>query len=77
MVEVSPGVAVRTVVFPNGSPGALGEVRPPQTPVLCMMLLILQPLPFRIRLSGHYLVPPLWEALDLGTLEAPGRCCGS
>ena len=34
MIEVFPGIAVRTIVFPNGSPGALGEVRPPQTPVL-------------------------------------------
>jgi len=40
MIEVSPGIAVRAIVFPNGSPGALGEVRPPQTPVLDTMLLL-------------------------------------
>jgi hypothetical protein len=68
MIELSPGIAVRAIVFPNGSPGALGEVRPPQTPVLDTMLLILQPLSFCIWLSVHYPVSPLWKGLDLSTL---------
>src|SRR5690606_5336741 len=53
MIEILPGGPIRAVILPNGAPGTLGQVRPPQLPVLPSPTMILQPLPFGILSDGH------------------------
>src|SRR5687768_8481704 len=56
MVKVFPNIPTWAVVLPYRSPGALGKIGSPQSPVFDLMPLVFQSLPLGIQWSEHSVI---------------------
>src|SRR6266545_5231134 len=73
MREVGPGVARGAVVLPDRAPLPFTEVRPPAPPGHAVPVRLVEPLPFRVDVWIHRLVPHAHSGRgSSGHLDGPG-----